>query len=168
MRALGRLFDINTGFAPVDTQTGANTGLRVKMSRSQGCTFVYFKAAGTGTDVSVLTLQEHSASTGGTSQNLAKIDTVFKKVATTLDGSETWTKATQAAGATYTTTGEATKQGIYVIHIDGTQLSDTFTHLSMSVADTGAAGTQPASMLYFLTDLDVQRAPNNLANLLNG
>src|SRR5881409_2383032 len=133
MRALGRLFDINTGFAPVDTQTGANTGLRVKTTRAQGCTFVYFKAAGTGTDVSVLTLQEHNASTGGTSQNLVKIDTVYKKTATTLDGSEAWTKTTQAAAATYTNTGDATKQGIYVIHIDGTSLSDGFTHLSLSV-----------------------------------
>lgn len=168
MRALGRLFDINTGFAPVDTQTGANTGLRVRMNKAQGCTFVYYKAAGTGTDVSVLTLQEHNASTGGTSQNLAKITAVHKKTATVLDGSETWTLTTQAAAATYTNTGDATKQGIYVIHIDGASLSDGFTHLSMSVADTGSAGTQPGAMLYFLTDLEVQRKPESLANLLNG
>jgi hypothetical protein len=38
----------------------------------------------------------------------------------------------------------------------------------MSVADTGSAGTQPGAMLYFLTDLEVQRKPENLANLLNG
>ena len=163
MRALGRLIDLGVGFVPVDTQTGTNTGKRIAMKGATGISFVLFKGAGTGTDVPVWTLAEHNAASSGTSQNLAKIDTWHYKSATTLAGTEAWTTATQAAAATLTLTGEATKQGIYVVEIDASSLSDGFTHLSMSIADTGAAGAQLGCMLYVLHDLSVQRAPANLA-----
>lgn len=160
--ALGRYFDISTGFVPVDTQTGANTGKRVSLRHAAGVTFVFFKGAGTGSDDPVFTLQEHNAASSGTSQNLAKIDTIFKKTATTLAGTETWTKTTQTAAATYTATGDATKQGIYAIYVAATSLSDTFAYVSLSVADTGAAGAQLGCMLYVLSELAVQRTPANL------
>lgn len=167
MLALGRAFDISCGFAPVDTQTGANTGKRVALRNAQGLTVVLFKGAGTGTDVPVFTLNEHNASSGGTSQVLAKITKWHKKSATTLAGTETWTTTTQAAGSTLTLTGEATKQGIYVFEIDGTSLSDGFNYLSVDVADTGSAGAQLGGVLYILHDLIVQRAPANLAAALS-
>jgi hypothetical protein len=166
MKALGRVFDLANGFVPVDTQTGANTGKRVNLKNAQGVSFVFFKGAGTGTDVPVFTLQEHTANTGGTSQNLAAITAFHSKSATTLAGTEAWSTTTQAAAATLTLTGEATKQGIYVIEIAAASLSDTFTHVSLSVADTGAAGAQLGCLLYVLHDLIVQRKPANLAATL--
>jgi hypothetical protein len=166
MKALGKEFDLAIGFAPVDTQTGANTGKRVAMKGCQAVSFVLFKGAGTGTDIPVWTLQEHNANTGGTSQNLAAITAWHYKSATTLAGTEAWTSSTQAASATLSLTGEATKQGIYVVGVDGASLSDGFTHLSMSIADTGSAGAQLGCMLYVLHGLYVQRKPANLAATL--
>lgn len=163
MQALGRMFDLSCGFAPVDTQTGANTGKRIALKDAEGITFILFKGAGTGTDVPVFTLNEANASSGGTSQALAKITQWHKKSATTLAGTETWTSTTQAAASTLTLTGEATKQGIYVFDIDGASLSDGFNYVSVDVADTGSAGAQLAGLLYLVHDLKVQRKPANLA-----
>lgn len=168
MYALGRLLDLNVGLAPYDTNASAGTGLRISMRNADNIVFVYAKGAGTGTDVSVLTLQEHNASTAGTSQNLAKITTIYSKTATTIAGSETWTKTTQAAAATFTNTGDATKQGLYVIEVSADDLSDGFGWVSLSIADTGSAGAQFGTVLYAVTDLAVKRAPANLVNLLNG
>lgn len=168
MDTLGRLFDLGVEIAPYDTNASAGTGLRISMRNARNCLFVYLKGAGTGTDVTTLTLQEHNASTGGTSQNLAKIDTVYAKTATTLLGSEAWVKTTQVAAATYVNTGDATKQAIYAIHVRADAMSDGFGWLSLSAGDTGAAGAQFGTILAILGDLEVKRAPVNLANLLNG
>jgi hypothetical protein len=164
MEALGREFDVVAGIAPVDTQTGAMTGKRVSLKNASGVTVVLYKGAGTGSDDPVLTFKQHTAASGGTSANLATIDRYYKKSATTLAGSETWTKTTQTAAATVTLTGEATKQGIYVFEISGSSLSDGYAYFSVDVADTGAAGAQLGATLYLLHDLYVQRTPANLAN----
>ena len=158
---------MSVGFAPVDTQTGANTGKRIAMRYGETVSIVLFKGAGTGTDVPVFTLNEHTALTGGTSQTLAKIATWHRKSAATLLGSETWVTTTQVAAATLTLTGEATKQGIYVFDIEGASLSDGFTHLSCDVADTGSAGAQLGGLLYVMHDLYVQRKGANLPALLS-
>lgn len=167
MHGIGRLLDLSVGFAPVDTQAGANTGKRVALRYSETITVVLFKGAGVGTDVPVFTLNEHTALTGGTSQVLAKITTWFRKSATTLAGTETWVATTQAAASTLTLTGEATKQGIYAFAVEGVSLSDGFTHMSVDVADTGAAGAQLGGLLYIAHDLFVQRKPSNLPALLS-
>jgi hypothetical protein len=64
-----------------------------------------------------------------------------------------WTRVTQAAAATVT----AATGGLLAVYIDGTQLSDGFTFLAASHA-TG-------SFVYVLHDVEVQRAPANLANV---
>lgn len=163
MRGLGRLFDLSVGFVPVDTQTGANTGKRISMRYYEALTIVVFKAAGTANDDPVLTLQEHNASSGGTSQNLAALTVYYQKQAATLAGTETWTEVTQAAAATITfNSTSAESQAIYAIPVNATALSDGFTHLSASIADTGSAGAQLGSILYIAHDLHVQRKPANL------
>lgn len=167
MHGLGRVMDLSIAFAPVDTQTGANTGKRIAMRSGQTVSVVLIKGAGTGTDVPVFTLNEANAATGGTSQVLAAIKTWHRKSATTLAGTEVWVTTTQAAGSTLTLTGEATKQGIYVFDIDAAQLSDGFTHISVDVADTGSAGAQLATLFYVMHDLVVQRKPANLAASLS-
>lgn len=168
MQALGFLFDAGIEIAPYDTNAGAGTGLRVAMRNAGQCTFLYAKGAGVGTDVSVLTLQEHNAATGGTSQNLAAIDTVWAKTKTSIDGSEAWVKTTQAAAATYTNTGDATKQALYAIQVNEGALSDGFAWLSLSVADTGSAGAQLGCIIAILGFLEVHRTPANMPTFLNG
>ncbi len=163
---LGRLFDISTGFVPVDMQTAANTGKRVSLKNAGGCTIVLFKAAGTAGDDPVLTLKQHTAATGGTSANLATIDHYYVKSESTLDGDETWTKVTQAAAATITDPGgagtSAEEQQIVVIEVNGTSLADGYDYISLDVADVGG-NAQLGCVLYLLRDLMVQRAPANLA-----
>jgi hypothetical protein len=164
MEALGREFDLSVGAAPYDTNAAASTGKRVKLgANANGVSIVLFKGAGTGTDVPVLTFKQHTASSGGTSANLATIKKWRAKSATTLAGTETWVENTQAAAATVTLTGEATKQGIYVFEIDADQLDDGYGYVSVDVADTGAAGAQLGGVLYILRDLMVQRDPASLA-----
>lgn len=167
MKSLGRVYDFSAGLAVYDTNAGAGTGKRVSLRNAQGVSVVFFKAAGSGTDVPILTLNEANASSGGTSQALAAITTWHKKSATTLAGTETWTTTTQAAGSTLTLTGEATKQGIYVFDVDGTSLSDGFCYISVDIADTGSAGAQWGGIVYVLHDLEIQRKPANLAAALS-
>lgn len=163
---LGRLINIQTGLAPYDTNAGAGTGLRIHMKDLGGVTIVFYKGAGTGTDVPVLTFQQHTVSSSGSPANLAIIDHWYQKSATTLTGSETWSKQTQAASQTVTLTGEATKQGIYVFEIEAASLSDGYQWVSVNIADTGSAGAQLGSVLYLGRDLHIQRKPANLADLL--
>lgn len=162
MQALGREFDLGPGLVPYDTNAAAGTGRRISLKQAQGVAFVLFKGAGTGSDNPVLTLQEHTAASGGTSQNLARIAEWHAKAAASLDGTQTWARNTQAASATLTLTGQATNQGIYVVEVDAVMLSDGFTHVSLNVADTGAAGAQLGAVLAIVHGLVVQRTPANL------
>lgn len=166
MEALGRLFDISTGISPVDLSAAANTGKRVSLRNASGVAIVVFKAAGTAGQDPVLTLKEHNASSGGTSQNLAVIDSYYVKSETTLDGDETWTRKTQAAAATLSDPGgagtSAEEEQIVVIEVDATQLSDGFGYVSLDIADVGA-NAQVGGVLYILRDLTTQRTPANLA-----
>lgn len=99
MEALGRLFNIAAVVAPVDLAGGAQTGARVHVKDGEGVAFVYFADAGTdGEDVD-LDVQEHNASSAGTSQDLDVVTRWFSKRETTLDNDEQWVKHTQAAGS---------------------------------------------------------------------
>lgn len=168
MEALGRLFDISAGITPVDSQTAAMTGKRVSLRNAAGCTIVVFKAAGTANDDPVLDLQQHTASTGGTTADLDIIDHYYIKQETTLDGDETWTKVTQTAASEVTLNAtSAETEMIVVIEVDGTELSDGYDYISLDIADTGAAGAQLISCLYLLRDLTVGRAPANLVASLS-
>lgn len=162
--ALGRLFDISTGFVPVDMQA-AQTGKRVSLRNCGGVTVVLFKAAGTAGDDPTLTLKQHTASSSGTSADLAIIDEYWIKTEATLDGDETWTRETQTAAATIADPGgdgtSAEAQQIVVFEVDARQLSDGYDYISVDVADTGT-NAQLGCALYLLRDLAVQRTPANL------
>lgn len=160
---LGRLFDISAGIVPVDSQTAAMTGKRVSLRNAGGCTIVVFKAAGTANDDPVLDLQQHTASSGGTTADLDIIDHYYIKQEATLDGDETWTRVTQTAASEVTLNStSAETQMIVVIEVDARSLSDGYDYISLDIGDTGAAGAQLISCLYLLRDLAVQRTPANL------
>ncbi|MFJ6667419.1 hypothetical protein [Streptomyces sp. NPDC091383] len=158
---LGRAFDISVGLAPVDLSVGANTGKRVSLRNAAGVTIVFRKGAGGAGEDPVLTLQQHTAASGGSSANLASIDHYYYKSATTMAGTETWTRAAQSASQTVTLTGEAQKQGIYVFFVNGQSLADGYKYVSLSIADVGSTA-QLGSVEYFLGDLTQQRTPGNL------
>jgi len=113
MDALGRLFDISCAWVPVALNGATNTGKRVCLKNYAGCTIVLFMTAVGTTDDPVPSLQQHTAYAGGTSADLAVIDTIYRKSETLLDGDEAWTKTTQTAAAIMTAVaGEAEKQNI--------------------------------------------------------
>ena len=168
MWGLGREFEIGSGIVPVDLAAGANTGARVHMRNYDTLAVVFVKAAASaGTDNVVLTLQEHTAASGGTSANLAAITTAYVKSEATLDGDETWTELTQAAAATLTLTGAtyAATQLISVFEVQSQSLSAGYEWLSVNIADPGAGGTVLGSVLYIPHGLKVQRRPDLMPNL---
>lgn len=175
MEALGRLFDIGTGWVPVDldTSNGA-TGKRISMSGHDGITFVVFLAVGATDDV-VLDVQQHTAYTGGTSSDLdaaavstsTGIDHWYIKSEAVLDNDEAWTKVTQSAASEITLTGATygDKQNIVVIEVNAAQLGDGYTHVSLNASSTTAAAHLGAC-LYFVHEMRIQRKPTGLRNLL--
>lgn len=169
MRGLGYKYDICSAIPVVaDLAAGANTGHRVHMRNYEVCGVLFHKAAASaGTDSIVLTLQEHNANTGGTSQNLAAItDWYMKTEAAPMDGDEAWTEQTQAAAATLTlsnTVMPAANQGYALFEIEAASLSAGFEWLSVNIADPGAGGTIPGTVLYVMTGLKIMRRPDLLA-----
>lgn len=168
-RALGSLFDIDGVIAPVALNTAANTGARIDMRKATTATFVIYCSAGTaGDDLAGITLREHTASSSGTSQNLATITEYFKKSETTLDGDEVWTRITQSAAAT---TADATgttaeEQNMFVIEVRHDQLSDGFKWLSVDIPDLGAA-SKIGCCLVILSGLRQQGKPERLRGTLS-
>ena len=168
-RALGRLFDVGCGISPVNLNTGANTGKRISMKNAKTCTFVIFAGVGTAASDLAVDLQEATAYTGGTIQDLDIITKYYIKDETALDNDESWVETTQAATSEIADVGgtgvSAEHEQIVVIEVDADQMSDGYTHLSLNIPQPGA--TKLGCVLYFLTGLKVQRAPANLGNLLN-
>lgn len=166
-RGLGFVYDIGSGIPVVaDLAAGANTGHRFHMRNYQTLGIVFTKGvASAGTDDIVITLQEHNANTGGTSQNLAAITDYYYKREASLDGDETWTEVTQAAGATLTLAGAtyASLQAIVCFEVEADSLSAGFEWLSVNIADPGSGGTIPAAVLYVASGLKIMRRPDLLA-----
>ncbi len=163
---LGNKYDLGTGFVPVDMASGANTGKRLFMGNCDAVDIVLIKAAGTANDDPVITLQEHTASTGGTSANLAVITKYWVKRETALDNDEQWEEFTQAAAATITDPGgggtSAEEQQIVVFTVSKDQLTAADRkYISASVADTGAAGAQLGTLLYIMHGLDRHASPTS-------
>lgn len=162
--ALGRVIDISIGWAPVDAQT-AQTGKRVSLRNAGGCTILVVKAAGTAGDDHSYDLQQHTASSGGTTADLDIITSYYLKDEVTLDGDETWSRLTQAVASEITEAGgagtSAEHEQLLVIEVDATQLSDGYSYISLNSGGEGS-NAQLSTCLYLLRDLAVQRTPANL------
>jgi hypothetical protein len=175
MEALGRLFDVGTGWAPVDIDTANGaTGKRIALQGARGITFVVFLGAGGAEDL-VLDVQQHTAYTGGTSNDLDSaavtdttgVDHWYIKSETLLDNDESWVKVTQAAASECTVVGATygANQNIVVIEVDARQLGAGYTHVSLNASKTTATSCLGAC-LYFVHELRYQRKPTSLQNLL--
>lgn len=166
MLGLGKDYDIGLALAPVDLSTAGATGKRISMFDCDGIDIVLVYGAGTDGDDPVPSLQQHTAYTGGTSADLAVIDTIYRKAETLLDNDESWVKTTQTAAAIMTAVADdAQKQKIYVIHVPAASLTDGYTHISVNQADL-SNNAQLACFLYLKVGLLSKRTPANLPNLL--
>lgn len=170
MRSLGFVTDYTVGINPVaDIAAGANTGKRVHMRNYDTLGVLFFKnAASAGTDTVIITLQEHNANTGGTSQNLAAItDWYYKSTAAALAGTEAWTEVTQAAAATLSMADagpiKAANQAMVYFDVEAGALSAGFEWLSVNIADPGSGGTILGGVFYIMSGLKMQRRPDLLA-----
>jgi hypothetical protein len=167
MDALGRLFDIGLGWAPVDIDTAnAATGKRLSLARASGVTFVVAGGVGAADDL-VLDVQQHTAYTGGTSADLDVVTKWWIKAETALDNDESWVKVEQTAASECTVVGATygAMQKIVVIEVDAASLSAGYSHVSLNAAVTTATA-QLTTCLYIVHDLAAQRTPSNLGNLL--
>ncbi len=175
MEALGRLFDIGTGWVPVDLNTADGaTGKRIALSGANAITFVVFLAVGATDDV-VLDVQQHDAYVNGTSADLdatgvtgsTGIDHFYIKSEAVLDNDEKWVKVTQTAASEVTLTGATygDKQCIVVIEVDAAMLAAGYTHVSLNAASTTSTAHLGAC-LYFVHEMRYQRKPASLPNLL--
>jgi hypothetical protein len=176
--ALGRLYDVGLGWAPVDLDTANGaTGKRLDMSKFDAVTVLLsIGAAASGTDDLVLDLQQHTAYTGGTTADLDSAAVASStgctfwhiKSETLLDNDETWTKVTQSEASEITLTGAtyAATQKIIAIEVRAAQLGDTYTHFSINAAITTSA-VQLGTCLYLPHGLRYKRRGSKLGNLLN-
>ena len=138
MDALGRLFNI----LPVAQDVFFNV---------TGCGNVCFVGVLAAGDT--WTLSEATAASGGTEAELAVITKSY--VQATGTGADVWVKLTQAAAAAEVTTSA---QDAVVIEVDTTALSAGFDFLKLASTSTG-------TVTAILTDLSVQRKPENLPAL---
>lgn len=168
MLKLGYTVDIGPLWAPVDLTTAGATGLRVALKNARSCIFVVsVAAAASGTEDLVFTLKEHTLASAGTTQNFVNITTAWVKSATTLAGTETWAKITQAASATLTLAGAtyAAKQLELAVQVNAADLDAGFDYVSLSVADPGTV-SRLGSGLTLLTDLQKRFDPASMAATL--
>jgi hypothetical protein len=167
VKGLGREFDIASVIVPVaDLAAGNNTGHRIHLRNYGGATFVvYTGISSAGTDTFVPDVQQHTAATGGSTQDLDVITTRYEKTEATLDGDETWAKVTQAAASEVSLTGAtyASLQVLIAFEVTNEQLADGYEWVSVDIPDPGTGGTRPGCVFAILWNLNVQRAPENLA-----
>lgn len=137
-KALGRLVN----------STPAADGVWISMREASGILFECYLGAAAG---DTYTLQEAKDAAGTGAQNLAVITEYHTN---TGNGSDAWTRRTQAAAATVVTAATAVQQAA-IFEVEGTNLSDTYKYVK--VTSTGA-GTVRATQ----RDLLTQRTPANL------
>jgi hypothetical protein len=155
---LGSSFDIGIGIAPVNLTTAANTGARQHLGNVEDVWVVFVGGAGAALEPPVLTVKQHTLSTGGTTTDLAVVTEYWTKSETTLDNDEAWVKSTQAAGAVVT--GTAQMEQIIAFRVR----TDSMTggpYMSVNVADVGAAA-QLGTVLYIMTGLGNRDVPANM------
>jgi hypothetical protein len=175
MEALGRLFDASIGYLNIDLNTSGATGKRVSLKNATGVSILCIVPATAATEDLTFDVQQHTASTAGTSADLDNtgvagsrgIDHFYIKSATTLAGTETWARVAQTeasevvvSGATY-----GASQCLVLIEVSASQLADGYSYVSVISPDPGSTA-RVVSVVYLLHDLAVQRRPANLAAAL--
>ena len=143
---------IVSGFAPVDMQTGANTGDWVSLANYNHVAAVLFKAIGTAGDDPTITCQQ-ATDNAGTGAKALNFTTLHVKQGADLTAIGQFTKITQASANTYTEATSAEAQAIWVVEFDAQDLdvANGFDHFRVTVADIGA-NAQLGCLLYLLSE----------------
>ncbi len=158
---LGFKFDVALGNTPADAVAGAITGKRVHLANYAQAALVVICGSGS-TDIADLDVQQHTAASGGTSTDLDVVTFYHLKAATTLAGTEQWTKVTQAAASEITDFGGASAQQLLVVEFDAAQLADGYEWISADFPDFGTNGSKYVASVWMLHGLRYQREPTLL------
>lgn len=147
--------NIKLAHLPVDLNTAAITGERIKVATGDKVAIVAAFGDSTSATAVQYTLRQHNAASSGTSKDLTSANPYFYK-----KGAETsFTKVTPSSAAALVdvTTQFASDEGVLVIEVLGEQLDvkNGFFWLSVDIADAGAA--KLGSTMYVLQD--VRNAP---------
>lgn len=138
MKGLGDLF--NT--------TPAADGVWINMKAAESISFLCFLTGAAG---DTYTLQEAKDASGTGAQNLACITEYHTN---TGNGTDAWTRRTQAAAATVVTAAAAT-QNAMVVEIEAAQLSATYDFVKLTSTGAGTVNALTHHMSH-------RRAPANL------
>lgn len=136
---------IKQAFAPVDLNTAAVVGERVKMEPGHRVSIVVAMGASTGATVA-FTLKQHDAAVSGNSKNLEISNKYYKKAGAALSFEKI---EPEVAAAVYDlSTDFAAAGGIVVFEVlqEDLDVNADFSHISVEIADSGAA--KLASGLY--------------------
>ena len=132
-------FQIVNAIVPVDLKTGANPGDYVSLKNYRHCTVLITTAIGTAGQDPVISQFQAKTVAGGDEKPL-NITTVWEKVGSTaVTAVGTFTKVTQAAGATYTNADGAENVAMFILEVDADDLDvdNGFDCYRVHVADVG-------------------------------
>lgn len=141
--------NIACGIKPVDLNDAAQAGDWVSMKNYQRMAIVFFgKVGSAGTDITFTV--EQATAVAGTGAKALTFTEVFTKEGADLLAIGAFTKVTQAAANTYTSTNNEQLDQIIVIDIKAEDLdiANDFDCVRLSVNDPGAA--KLASALYMM------------------
>lgn len=142
--------NIKMAHLPVDMNTAAITGARIKLDSGDRVAIVMQMGDSTGASV-VATLQQHNAASAGTSKNLSVDNPYYHKVA----AATSFTKVVPgSAAAAYDVSALfGNDEGVLVLEVLGEQLdvNNGFYWASVDFADSGAA--KLLATAYILSDL---------------
>jgi hypothetical protein len=172
MLGLGRLFDAIPISIPIDHDTD-QAGDQFSLQDAGGVDVMLYTGDGdTGRDIQ-FTVKRHTdmGDASGTTIDLSAIahpHYYYKQHGTTVVGVGTWSKGdiSDDNGADVVLdAAEGENSSLIFFHIDKSDLGEGYSALSISVKIAGSSA-KIACCLAFLTDLAVQRAPQNLRSAL--
>ena len=140
-------------FMPVDGASGALTGDRVSMKNYDRCVFILLASIGSAGEDPVISAQQHTAASGGTSADLTFTRIRHKVGATDINAVSDFTLVEQTAAASYDTDpiAGAENEALIAVEIKAEDLTDGYEFVSFNLADVGT-GAQLVAGLYILTD----------------
>jgi hypothetical protein len=122
---------------PVDLNTAAITGARISLAKGDKVAVLLAMGASVGATVQV-TLNQHTAASGGTSKVLTVANPYFHKAGAATE----FTKVEPSAASMFDISSVfAANAGVVVFEISGDQLDtdNGYAHFSVDIADSGAA-----------------------------
>lgn len=158
----GRLLEnlnLVEGFPVVDTN-GGKTSDWIGLQNYKRVTVIFAAGAGTGDSIVTFAQAKDIAGTGSKALN---VTTFYTKTATTdQTATPNWTKNTQAAAATITIAGAATKSKLWAVEFHAEELDFANQFYFLDAAISGASAATLGYVLFLLGEPRFPCAPENM------